>query len=78
MSFPSFVFHSDVYKRQVQSQMELDVREVFFQLLEILQIEYFIQCTRTIEIVKFTVGSVHCLGHVHNLRTQWSLSLIHI
>ena len=41
-------------------------------LLEILQIEYFIQCTRTIEIVKFTVGSVQCLGHVHNLRTQWS------
>ena len=52
--------------------MEREVREVFLNLQEIFQIEYFVQCTCTIEVRHLTVGSMQRLGQVHDLCTQRS------
>ena len=52
--------------------MECEVREVFFDLQEVLQIEYFVQRTGTIEVRHLTIGNVQCLRQVHDLCTQRS------
>ena len=58
--------------RTVQSQVEVEVREVFFQSKEVFQIEYFVQCTSTVEVVQFAVCSMQCTSHMHNLCTKRS------
>ncbi|GFH88454.1 hypothetical protein IMSAGC001_03897 [Bacteroides acidifaciens] len=58
--------------RTVKSQVECEVREVFFDLQEVFQIEHFVQCTGTVEVRHLTVGSMQSLRQVHDLRTQRS------
>ena len=58
--------------RTVQSQVEVEVRILFFQAQEVVEIEYLVQCTSTIEIVHLTIGGMQRLGHVHDLSAQRS------
>ena len=52
--------------------MELEVGEILFNLQEVFQIEHFIQCTCTVEVIHHAICSVQCLRHMHNLCTQRS------
>ena len=53
----------------VQSQVEVEVRELLLQLQEVLQEEYLVNSTSTVEIVHLTVIGRKGLKHVHNKST---------
>ena len=75
MNETSCIFHTSSISSRiwtVECQVEVEVREVFLQSEEIIQIEYFIQSTCTIEIVHLTIGGMQRLTHMHNLCTQRS------
>ena len=42
----------------VQSQVEVEVRELLLQLQEVFQEEYLINCTSAIEVVHLAIGSL--------------------
>ena len=52
--------------------MESEVRKIFFELQEIVEIEHFIERACAVEIVHHAVGSLESLRHMHYLRAQRS------
>ncbi len=67
------VFHACCICRgvwTVQSQMEVEVGELFLKLQEVLEIEQFVEGARAVEIVHFAVAGVEGLCHVHDLSAE--------
>ena len=56
----------------VERKVEVEVGIFLLDAVEVVEIEYFVERTRTIEIVHRTVGGMQGLCHVHDLRTQRS------
>lgn len=55
----------------VQRQVEMEVGEVFLELEEVVEVEYFVEGASAVEVVHNAVGGVECAGEVHDLGTEW-------
>ena len=56
----------------VESQMEVEVGEVLLELMEVVEVEDFVEGAGTVEVVHLSVGAVERAREVHNLCTKRS------
>ena len=56
----------------VEGQMEVEVGEVLFELMEVVEVEDFVEGAGAIEVVHLSVGAVERARQVHNLCTKRS------
>jgi len=54
----------------VEGEVEVEVGEVLLQLVEVVEVEHFVECACAVEVVHGAVGAVECAGEVHDLSAE--------